>query len=99
MGRLNRSVLIATGVATAFVLGLGVSAARASEPSWKDRPVSVGEPLVAEPAALPTMRIDAPPAPKAAVKEQKLRVKTAQTRAKKHKKARSRRAALPVGRR
>lgn len=98
MEPLNRSVLIATGVATAFVLGLGVSAARASEPSWKDRPVSVGDPLVAEPAALPTVRIDAP-ASKSAVKEQKLRVKKARARAKKHRKARSRSAALPVGRR
>jgi hypothetical protein len=60
------------------------------EPSWKDRPVSVGEPVVAATATLPTPRIDVPP---------NVIVKKAKVRAKKHKKARGKKAAPRIRRR
>jgi hypothetical protein len=89
MGSRKCSALLVTGAA-AFALGAHSAAADSVDgpaplPSWKYGPVSVGAtPLVAEPALLPTPRVDAPArfalAKKAKVRAKKQKVARAKKR-------------------
>jgi hypothetical protein len=87
MDNRKRIAFLLTGV-PAFALGAHSAGANSADgptplPSWKNGPVSVGAtPLVAEPALLPTARIDSRSRASAA--------KKAKARAKKHKSAKKR---------
>jgi hypothetical protein len=86
MANRKRTTLLLTGVAAfglgAHSAGAGSADSPAPLPSWKNGPVSVGAtPLVAEPALLPTPRIDSP--------ARAVLAKKAKVRAKKQKSARA----------